>query len=620
MESKTYLSHYRVPVNHNGTPIEVRREGIETVYKAEDTKAGREVALTLIPSAGLRPNVLSELKAEAAAAQKISHINIPQLFDFGFEDEQLVYASEYFEGSSAAEWVTTHGPMPIGAVLRIGLQVVSALGAAIFHGIVHRSINPRNVILVPGQTPEGDWPLVKVLNFYGSVPASTAPAVGSALRLEEFASPEQIEDGTVDFSSAVYSLGCTMTFLLTGAASGAELAIKNASGIPKVVKRLIGQMVAREPIQRPKDSLALEEEIRECLAQVERRASLGRKFGIPVNTAAVPVVEPRPRRQWPMKPLALAATILAAAALAVLILPATGVFQAKNDAIGVPVGVPEKQVAPASTTVLPNALASTNVPRNEVASAPQAEPQPEPVTNQVAANPVVPAPAAPSPTAAPRVLASAPEPDPIEEAPAFASNTVPAPVESVEPARSIEPAASEPAPPAEGPEPVAVMPDLPRDETSVPQMPAMTEAPAPVVSDAPVDAPATDAPAVVAAASEPRVEEPRVTRSRQTKPAEKPAKIAKASKPAQSSKKVNVANSGQLRRALGRGPVRAQYLGTTREGELIFGLPSSERVYAAPPPDLSAEGVERLGRVRRALPPVLPALPPDPDPSEDNDD
>src|SRR5436190_1775697 len=159
------------------------------------------------------------LETEATALKKLHHTNIPTLYDFGIEDNHLVYVTEEFDGTLAEDWVNSHGPLPTGAVLRIASQVVSALGVAALYQIGHQAINPNNLVLVAGQTAEGEWPLVKVLHF-GSVSPNSSDTGGAVAEFDKslhYVSPEQIQKGTLNFRSEVYSLGCTMWFLLTGA-------------------------------------------------------------------------------------------------------------------------------------------------------------------------------------------------------------------------------------------------------------------------------------------------------------------------------------------------------------------------------------------------------------------
>src|SRR5688500_3570253 len=182
MENKIFLGKYRVAADEivlsgpepvSGVAV-AEQQQTAIIYRGEEIESGRDVSIEAIPAASYQSVVREELEAEALAARKISHINIPAIYDFGVEDDHLIYVTEYFDGTSAEEWVNQHGPMPTGAVLRIALQVVSAMGACAFHKISHHAINPSNLMLVPGQTPEGDWPLVKVLHFIGVAPTFTS--------------------------------------------------------------------------------------------------------------------------------------------------------------------------------------------------------------------------------------------------------------------------------------------------------------------------------------------------------------------------------------------------------------------------------------------------------------
>src|SRR4051812_25054296 len=145
MGHKTFLGKYRVAADElalaaqdpgaTASTIVPDQRATATVYRGEEIETGRDVSIEVIPAAGFKPVVREELEGEAAAAKKINHVNIPALYDFGIEDEHLIYVTEYFDGTSAEEWVSTHGPMPTGAVLRIALQVVAAMGESAFHKI-----------------------------------------------------------------------------------------------------------------------------------------------------------------------------------------------------------------------------------------------------------------------------------------------------------------------------------------------------------------------------------------------------------------------------------------------------------------------------------------------------
>ena len=501
MEHKIFLGKYRVAADEialsgpepvSGVAVaEQQRTAI--IYRGEEIESGRDVSIEVIPAASYKSVVREELEAEALVARKISHINIPAIYDFGIEDDHLIYVSEYFDGTSAEEWVNQHGPMPTGAVLRIALQVVSAMGACAFHKISHHAINPANLMLVPGQTPEGDWPLVKVLHFIGVAPTFTsaeAPvstSVASFDKTSHYASPEQLQHGTVDFRSEIYSLGATMWFLLTGAPpliapkgplalqpTTHGLAVDKLNGMPKKVRRLLAHMLAVKPEERPQDPLAFYRQIQDCLAQVDRRESMARRFGVPLLSGSSAGALPS-RRRFPAKALALAALLLALATLGAFLIPEYLRHQRVRQAeepIGVPIGVPEatQPAAPvnpnanivvAESTQAPaeTSVASASTAQNPPANAPETAPAPSAPTvaaNEVATTPVQPPPAAPptnvQPEESPKVTANdvasapvkpLPTAEPVEvqrkESPKVAASEVTS--APVEPLPAAEPAA-----------------------------------------------------------------------------------------------------------------------------------------------------------------------------------
>src|SRR5205823_13434867 len=154
-------------------------------------------------------------------AEKLDHVNIARTFAVGVEHDYFAIVSEHFEGETADSWIVANGPMPADAALRVGLQVVRAIGAAAFFNLTHRAIQPSNLMIVPGQSPDGSWPFVKLLNFGlaglelhsdSAEARELAPSISP-----QFASPEQRANGEIDFRSEMYSLGATMCFWLPAA-------------------------------------------------------------------------------------------------------------------------------------------------------------------------------------------------------------------------------------------------------------------------------------------------------------------------------------------------------------------------------------------------------------------
>jgi serine/threonine-protein kinase len=596
MEHKIFLAKYRVaadeialaaaePASTAGTPLATEPPTGTRVYRGVEIDSGSEVTVEVIPALGLKNVVRQELEAEATTAKKINHVNIPALYDFGIEDDQLIYVTEYFDGTSAEEWVNEHGPMPTGAVLRVALQVIGAMGAASFHKISHHAIYPGNLILVPGQTPEGDWPLVKVLHFVGVAPtfASADTSVASFDKSTHYASPEQLQQGKADFRSEIYSLGATMWFLLTGAPplmapkgplamqpTTIGLAVDKLSGMPKKLRRLLAQMLAANPAGRPQDPLALYRQIQDCIVQIDRRESMARRFGVPFLSGSNVVALPS-RRRFPTKMVALAAIFVAIATVAAVMLSQYLRHQRVRQAeepIGVPIGVTDATASAPPVTA--------NAPT--VASAPA---QPEP--------------------AAPTTVAqeNQPPPAPVESTPAVVAGNQPgiAPVrpESTTPPTNTHPveqpkvAANESnvvqekttAPPPE--EPV-------RPEVREPEPSRATEVVAAIPTAPPVSPEVRRAepppPAEVSEAVTPVKSEKKVVTS--SKPKKEHAKKPKREREEEIITRVEPAADEEVPDAslpqLPRGRTRARFIGVTADGNWMFSLPSKKIVIVPPPP------------------------------------
>src|SRR5712691_945462 len=116
METKLFLNRYRLSLGRNGMPVEFHRTPAAITYRAQEVDSGREVALELVPCPAPDASLREKLDAEGKAAKEINHINIPMLHDFGLQDDQLVYVTEYFDGHTAEAWIAARGPLSVTAV------------------------------------------------------------------------------------------------------------------------------------------------------------------------------------------------------------------------------------------------------------------------------------------------------------------------------------------------------------------------------------------------------------------------------------------------------------------------------------------------------------------------
>jgi eukaryotic-like serine/threonine-protein kinase len=357
MERTTFLDYYRIRTRRDGTPIELRRTGAAITYEAADERSGEIVALTIIPIESVDSAAQQQFEEQARALQRLRHINIVKLLDFGREAENFVCVSDYLEGVTLAEWVGRHGPMAPDATLRMAEQVVSVLSSANFHKLAYPAIQPSNIIVVPGVTPEDTWPLIKLMDL--GLPGFKADSGATEKGEESLPIPPELPsveaqklpgpEKAVDFRSQIFSLGATMYFLLTGSELSTPVRRRQLRMFPKPLRALLFQMLHRNPDQRPKDAVALAEMIRQCLLKVERRERFARRFGIPLMSKIPRTTKRRPER---LRPIALAAgaLVIAAAVIALFLFPQRigrilG-HHREPKTIGVLVGVPESSPTP----------------------------------------------------------------------------------------------------------------------------------------------------------------------------------------------------------------------------------------------------------------------------------
>ena len=209
------ISHYRVL-------DDLGRGGMGVVYRALDTRLGREVALKFLPDevASDGPE-LARFRREARAASALTHPNICAVYDVGEHEGRHFIVMELVRGVSLAEMVKS-GPLPMEDVRRIGIQLAGALEAAHEHGVVHRDVKPRNVIV----NERGD---AKLLDFGLAKMAARTETGDTAVTLEaeltevqrimgtpSFMSPEQVLGRPLDGRSDLFSLGAVLYVMATG--------------------------------------------------------------------------------------------------------------------------------------------------------------------------------------------------------------------------------------------------------------------------------------------------------------------------------------------------------------------------------------------------------------------
>jgi hypothetical protein len=195
--------------------------GMGEVYRAKDTRLGREVAVKIIPEALAGPLALERFEREARAVAQISHPNILALHDVGREGETAYAVMELLDGETLRQRLE-HGALPARKAVDFAAQIAEGLAAAHEKGIVHRDLKPENVFV----TSDGR---VKLLDF-GLAKATTpgsreesgirteahATDPGTVLGTARYMSPEQVRGQAVDPRSDIFSFGVVLYEMLTG--------------------------------------------------------------------------------------------------------------------------------------------------------------------------------------------------------------------------------------------------------------------------------------------------------------------------------------------------------------------------------------------------------------------
>jgi serine/threonine protein kinase len=239
--------------------------GIGILYRARQVRLDRPVALKLVePTVARDPVVRERLRREARTVASLDHPNVVPLYEAGEEDGTVFIVTRWVEGTELGTLIHEGGPLEPGRAARIAAQIADALEIAGEKGLVHRDVKPSNVIV----TPEDH---VYLTDFGLAKRAATDPGLTGAdqmLGTVDYVAPEQIEGSEPDARSDMYSLGCVLYELLSGAAPFADQkggmakmwAQVNAqpqaisdrrADVPAALENLMQRAMSKRPDDRP---------------------------------------------------------------------------------------------------------------------------------------------------------------------------------------------------------------------------------------------------------------------------------------------------------------------------------------------------------------------------------
>ncbi len=247
------LGHYRITA-------QIGAGGMGVVYRANDERLHRDVALKVLPAGQLASDASRKrFRTEALALSKLNHPNIATVHDFDIQDDIDFVVMEYITGTTLSDRLKD-GPLPEKEVASLGLQIAAALEAAHEQGVVHRDLKPSNIMVTPkGQVKILDFGLARVL-LPGTDPNMTASmAEPAAAGTIPYMSPEQLRGETVDARSDIWAAGAVLYEMSTGQRPFPE------TQVPRLIDEILNRAPRHPRELNPRVSPGLESIILKAL-------------------------------------------------------------------------------------------------------------------------------------------------------------------------------------------------------------------------------------------------------------------------------------------------------------------------------------------------------------------
>jgi eukaryotic-like serine/threonine-protein kinase len=300
--------------------------GMGEVYRARDTRLGRDVAIKVLPEALANDaDRLRRFEQEARTISALNHPNILGIHDIGVHDGAPFLVSEFLEGQTLREKLVS-GPLPVRRAIEYALGVAQGLAAAHEKGIVHRDLKPENVFVTrDGRIKVLDFGLAKLVRpeeNHKTAVTLTSPATlpGMVMGTVGYMSPEQVRGEPIDPRSDIFSFGAVLYEMLTDKrAFKRETSAETMTAILREEPEALNDTVWQGPLE-------LQRILARCLEKnVARRFQSASDLAFAVESlsgtsTAKRVSQPKSRRAW--LPWVIAAALLMGTAVREMVRPA----------------------------------------------------------------------------------------------------------------------------------------------------------------------------------------------------------------------------------------------------------------------------------------------------------
>jgi eukaryotic-like serine/threonine-protein kinase len=242
--------------------------GMGEVYRARDTRLGRDVAIKILPQhLSSNPDLKARFEREGRAVSALSHPHICHLYDIGSQDGTDYLVMELLEGESLADRLKK-GPLPLKQALEYGIEIAEALEKAHKSGIVHRDLKPGNIMLTKSGAKLLDFGLAKPAHSMVAMASSSLETMSKPLTGEgkivgtfQYMAPEQVHGGNPDARTDIFALGSVLYEMVTG--KRAFVGKSQISVMSAILEKEPEPITATQPLAPS----ALEQVVRQCIAK-----------------------------------------------------------------------------------------------------------------------------------------------------------------------------------------------------------------------------------------------------------------------------------------------------------------------------------------------------------------